>query len=207
MKKISYKRIYQSQEYLAPLGVVRSRSLFGGYSLSVNNTVFAMVSEGELYLRACEETAVYQRKVKTPLLTLKKRGGPLQLNYFHVDETLWQNHKLLLRLSKLSLKDALREKNGRQVSQRLKDLPNLSFHMELLMAEAGIKNVADLRLLGAKDAWAKLRRLRENLSVGFILSLEGALTGVHAAAVPLSRRDELIDWASALNIHTPAQVD
>ncbi len=182
MKKISYKRIYQSQEYLAPLGVVHSRSLFGGYSLSVNNTVFAMVSEGELYLRACEETAVYQRKVKTPLLTLRKRGGPLQLNYFRVDDALWQNQKLLLRLSKLSLKDAQREKKGRQVSQRLKDLPNLSFHMELLMAEAGIKNVADLRQLGAKDAWAKLRRLRENLSVGFILSLEGALTGVHAAA-------------------------
>lgn len=207
MKKISYKRIYQSQEYLAPLGVVRSRSLFGGYSLSVNNTVFAMVSEGELYLRACEDTAVYQRKVKTPLLTLKKRGGPLQLNYFRVNEALWQNPKMLLRLSKYSLKDAQREKKGRLVSQRLKDLPNLSFHMELLMAEAGIRNVADLQRLGAKDAWAKIRRLRENLSVGFILSLEGALTGVHAAAIPLCRRDELISWASALNDRALAAAD
>lgn len=207
MKKISYKRIYQSQEYLSPLGTVRSRSLFGGYSLSIDNTVFAMVSEGELYLRACEETAVYQSKVKTPLLLLKKRGGPLQLNYFRVDDSLWKDRKMLLKLSSLSLKDARREKTGRLESQRLKDLPNLSFHMELLMAEAGIRSVNDLRRLGAKAAWAKMHHLRENLSVKFILSLEGALTGVHAATLPSDRRLELLNWASALATHAPAPAD
>ncbi|VDZ83906.1 Regulator of competence-specific genes [Kluyvera intermedia] len=46
MKVISYKRIYQSQEYFAVLGKVRSRALFGGYSLAVDDTVFAMVAEG-----------------------------------------------------------------------------------------------------------------------------------------------------------------
>ncbi len=56
MKIISYKRIYQSQEYFSVLGKVKSRALFGGYSLAVDNTVFAMVAEGELYLRACEKT-------------------------------------------------------------------------------------------------------------------------------------------------------
>lgn len=53
MKSLSYKRIYKSQEYLATLGTIEYRSLFGSYSLTVDDTVFAMVSDGELYLRAC----------------------------------------------------------------------------------------------------------------------------------------------------------
>lgn len=43
MKSLSYKRIYKSQEYLATLGTIEYRSLFGSYSLTVDDTVFAMV--------------------------------------------------------------------------------------------------------------------------------------------------------------------
>ena len=46
MKSLSYKRIYKSQEYLATLGTIEYRSLFGSYSLTVDDTVFAMVSDG-----------------------------------------------------------------------------------------------------------------------------------------------------------------
>lgn len=207
MKKISYKRIYQSQECLSPLGAIRSRALFGGYSLAVENTVFAMVSDGELYLRACEETATYQSQHATSLLTLRKRGGSLQLNYFRVDERLWRDRATLLTLSEFSLQDARREKNKRHASRRLKDLPNISFHMELLLQDAGIRNVNDLQQLGAQAAWAKLRKLRENLNISVLLSLEGALTGVHAAALPLERRQELMDWGSAFRENAPAPVD
>ena len=41
MKSLSYKRIYKSQEYLATLGTIEYRSLFGSYSLTVDDTVFA----------------------------------------------------------------------------------------------------------------------------------------------------------------------
>ncbi len=47
MKSLSYKRIYKSQEYLATLGTIEYRSLFGSYSLTVDDTVlrwFLMVS-------------------------------------------------------------------------------------------------------------------------------------------------------------------
>ena len=41
------------------MGTIEYRSLFGSYSLTVDDTVFAMVSDGELYLRACEQSAQY----------------------------------------------------------------------------------------------------------------------------------------------------
>lgn len=39
MKKISYERIYKSQEYLSPLGEIHHRALFGGYTLAVDDAV------------------------------------------------------------------------------------------------------------------------------------------------------------------------
>lgn len=72
MKSLSYKRIYKSQEYTATLGTIEYRSLFGSYSLTVDDTVFAMVSDGELYLRACEQSAQYCVKHPPVWLTYKK---------------------------------------------------------------------------------------------------------------------------------------
>ncbi|EDY3145930.1 Crp/Fnr family transcriptional regulator, partial [Salmonella enterica] len=34
MRALSYDRIYKSQEYLASLGTIQYRSLFGSYSLT-----------------------------------------------------------------------------------------------------------------------------------------------------------------------------
>lgn len=193
MKIISYKRIYQSQEYFSVLGKVKSRALFGGYSLAVDNTVFAMVAEGELYLSACEKNATYQAQHSPPLLMVRKRGHAQQLNYFRVDERLWSNKAELLLLGQFALEDAQSEKRRRR-HLRLKDLPNLSFHMELLLHEAGIKDVRTLRQMGSKTAWMRLRQLRKQLSVNVLYSLEGAIIGVHAAALPAKTRQELETW-------------
>lgn len=116
MKSLSYKRIYKSQEYLATLGTIEYRSLFGSYSLTVDDTVFAMVSDGELYLRACEQSAPYCVKHPPVWLTYKKCGRSVTLNYYRVDESLWRNQLKLVRLSKYSLDAALKEKKYAQYS-------------------------------------------------------------------------------------------
>ncbi len=120
MKSLSYKRIYKSQEYLATLGTIEYRSLFGSYSLTVDDTVFAMVSDGELYLRACEQSAQYCVKHPPVWLTYKKCGRSVTLNYYRVDESLWRNQLKLVRLSKYSLDAALKEKSTRNTRERLK---------------------------------------------------------------------------------------
>lgn len=66
--------------------------------------------------------------------------------------------------------------------------------MELLLHEAGIKDVRTLRNMGSKTAWMRLRQLRKQLSVNVLYSLEGAITGVHAAALPAKTRQELETW-------------
>ena len=186
MKSLSYKRIYKSQEYLATLGTIEYRSLFGSYSLTVDDTVFAMVSDGELYLRACEQSAQYCVKHPPVWLTYKKCGRSVTLNYYRVDESLWRNQLKLVRLSKYSLDAALKEKSTRNTRERLKDLPN----------------IRALRILGAKMCWLRLRQQNSLVTEKILFMLEGAIIGIHEAALPVARRQELAEWADSL---TPKQ--
>ena len=202
MKSLSYKRIYKSQEYLATLGTIEYRSLFGSYSLTVDDTVFAMVSDGELYLRACEQSAPYCVKHPPVWLTYKKCGRSVTLNYYRVDESLWRNQLKLVRLSKYSLDAALKEKSTRNIRERLKDLPNMSFHLEAILGEVGIKDVRALRILGAKMCWLRLRQQNSLVTEKILFMLEGAIIGIHEAALPVARRQELAEWADYL---TPKQ--
>lgn len=198
MKKISYERIYKSQEYLSPLGEIHHRALFGGYTLAVDDAVFAMVSDGELYLRACEESATYCVKHPSSFLTLVKRGRPVLLNYYRVDEGLWQDRQKLLQLSSYALDAARKERSLRYQRSRLKDLPNLTFQIEVLLYEAGITNEETLRELGAKTSWLKIRSKNRALSIKVLFALEGAIEGMHEAALPANIRRELTEWFNTL---------
>lgn len=194
MEDLSYQRIYQSREYLMPLGTICHRAHFGGYSLSVDKTVFAMVAEGELYLRACDESAQYTVTQDAPLLVFNKRGRQVSLNYYFVSESLWRDRSLLLQLSALSLDAARRDKDRRSARKRLRALPNLTFQLEAQLHEAGVLDAHTLRMLGAKVCWLRLRKSNKHLSAKVLLALEGAIVGLHEAALPAPRRRELMEW-------------
>jgi DNA transformation protein len=66
--------------------------------------------------------------------------------------------------------------------------------MELLLHEAGVKDVRALQQMGAKTVWLLLRQKRKQISSNVIYSLEGAIQGVHAAALPALKRQELEEW-------------
>lgn len=198
MKELSYARIYKSQEYLASLGTIHYRSLFGGYSLTVGDTVFAMVANGELYLRACEQSAQYCVQNSPVWLTFIKRGRPLVLNYYQVNDALWQNQQQLVSLSRYSLDAAVKEKQSRFTQHRLRELPNMTFHLETLLNEVGIKDEGTMRSLGAQMCWLKLRQNNPALTVKVLYALEGAVGGIHEATLPATRRQELVEWVSSL---------
>ena len=198
MKKLSYDEIYKSQECLASLGTIRYRSLFGSYSLTVEDTVFAMVASGELYLRACEQSVQYCVKHSPVWLTFMKRGRPVILNYYKVDDALWRNQQQLVSLSKFSLDAAVKEKQSRFLQHRLRELPNMTFHLETLLNEAGVNDESTLRMLGAQMCWLKLRQINPALTVKILYALEGAIGGVHEAALPAIRRQELVEWVRSL---------
>lgn len=185
MRKLVCPRLPQFQACVSPLGQLHTRPLFGGYSLAIDDTVFAMVAEGNIYLKACEQSAAYRVEHRNPLLTLRRHGRIVPLKYYQIDDTLWRDEQQLFRLSLLSWQSAQRERttDGRRAAW--KDLPNISFHMELQLIHAGIPDVRTLREVGAQEAWLRLRVNNASLSLSVLLALEGRLPGYMP---PRSRR-------------------
>lgn len=193
MKKLN-PVVERSRHCLAALGEIESRTQFGGYALAVEKVVFALINDDALYLRASEELREYAAQRPMASLVFRKRGTAVQLNYFRVDDSLWRDRHRLLALSAASLRTARLESQARQRSLRLKDLPNLSLRMELLLHEAGIKNARHLQQLGAKQCWLRLRAINRHVGFKTLLALEGAIEGRHEAALPQAVRAELNAW-------------
>ncbi len=196
MKDSCYLQIDRTRRYLSPLGDIQCRALFGGYSLYIDDTVFAMVANGQLYLRACEQNEGYFLQKQLPTLSFSRRGRQIALKYYLVGEALWREPVQLLALSWQALNGARQEKIARSVITRLKDLPNLTSGLESMLWVVGIRNVEALQVMGAKASWLKLRSINKEIGVKVLLALAGAIYGLHEAALPLQMRQELMEWAS-----------
>ncbi|MGM3173518.1 TfoX/Sxy family DNA transformation protein [Dickeya lacustris] len=201
MKNLCEKRILQAKRVFAPLGNILSRSQFGGYSIAADGVIFALVSGGELYLRAAPDNEDFFLGRQIAKLVYTKRGIPVPLNYYLVGETLWRDETALLELGMQSLQGARHDKAARASRIRLKDLPNINHDLERLLWKVGIKNIDELHRLGAKTSYLKLRSVSQHLSVNVLLALAGAICGVHQAALPQGVRSELIEWFEQ---HTPS---
>lgn len=193
MKK-QHPVVERSRQRLAALGHIESRTQFGGYALAVEKVVFALVSEDALYLRASEALQEYVAQQPLQPLVFRKRGSAVNLNYYRVDDALWDDARQLLALSVASLHAARQDVMARQAPRRLKDLPNLSLRMELLLHEAGVKSVRHLVELGAKQCWLRLKAINQHIGFKTLLALEGAIEGRHEATLPQAVRAELNAW-------------
>lgn len=192
----SKKRILQCMELFASLGNIRARSQFGGYSLSANRVMFALISDGELYLRASQETEQYFCEQGMERLIYRKRGMAVLLRYFKVSKAQWEKPRALRRMAMLSLRGMQRDIDRRKNNEagRLKDLPNLTLALERMLWEVGIENSDDLRLQGACVTYEKLCAVKKDLSINILMALEGAILGFHEAALPMASRELLTQW-------------
>ncbi|WP_312774164.1 TfoX/Sxy family DNA transformation protein [Atlantibacter hermannii] len=194
MKSITTRKLAQVEDVLKTLGKIHCRSLFGGYSLTIEKASFGMLVDGELFLRAGEQSAEYFSQRNSTKLTFTRRGRPVHLNYYRVDNDLWNNPPLLVKLATDSLTSANEELANRQQEQRVKDLPNLTLQHEIWLWEAGIKDVETLKANGSRESWLKLRTIKKNCGVKTLYALEGAIVGLHEAALPAQTRRELYEW-------------
>lgn len=181
----------------APLGKIRTRTQFGGFSLSADGAMFALVSDGDLYLRASAETEAHFSRKKMERLIYRKRGMDVKLRYFKVNPAQWEDPDVVRKLGKYSLKGMLREIEVRKCNEagRLKDLPNLSLALERLLWQVGIANSGELRTQGACKTYLKLCAMKKkNLGLSLLMALEGAILGFHEAALPMASRETLTHW-------------
>ncbi|WP_413734435.1 TfoX/Sxy family DNA transformation protein [Sodalis sp. RH21] len=191
--------ISQVKTIFSPLGVITTRSQFGGYSVAANKIMFGLILDDELYLRGTRQSEPVFLAQAMSKLIYTKRGIPVSLNYYHVDERLWAAGETLLALARHSLDEARHHISVKAACPRLKDLPNIGQAIERLLWKAGIQDVAALRNHGAKSSYLKLRAIKQDLSIKVLFALEGALSGRHLAALSQGQRSELLAWFERLS--------
>lgn len=184
-----------SMRLFEQLGRVKSRSMFGGFGIFVDDTMFALVVGDKLHIRANEKsTAQFKDQGYEPYV-YKKRGFPVVTKYYAMPMD-WPNQiDYLLDLAKDALAVAKLEKETQQQAKpdRLKDLPNLRLATERMLKKAGISSVAQLEETGALGAYRAIQDSHaSDVSLELLWALEGAIKGTHWSVIPQDRRSELM---------------
>lgn len=73
----------------------------------------------------------------------------------------------------------------------LRGLPNIGADTERQLKEVGIHSGAELKVLGAEQAWLKIQEIDDSACLHRLLGLEGAIQGVKKSLLPEARKDEL----------------
>lgn len=74
---------------------------------------------------------------------------------------------------------------------KLSDLPNIGAQLEGLLTEVGIDSFESLKQTGSQKAWMRMLSVDPSGSYIRLLSLEGAIRGVHWKKLPESVKAEL----------------
>lgn len=183
-----------SMKLFEALGAIKSRSMFGGFGLFADETMFALVVNDQLHIRADQQTSSNFEKQGLKPYVYKKRGFPVVTKYYAISDDLWESSERLIEVAKKSLEQANLEKKQQASSKpdRLKDLPNLRLATERMLKKAGIKSVEQLEEKGALNAYKAIRDSHSaKVSIELLWALEGAINGTHWSVVPQSRREEL----------------
>ena len=70
-------------------------------------------------------------------------------------------------------------------------LPNIGPEVERQLNEVGVNTAAELRALGAEDAWLRIQMHDPSACIHRLLALEDAIQGVKKTLLPPARKSEL----------------
>lgn len=73
----------------------------------------------------------------------------------------------------------------------LTELPNIGKKLEQQLNEIGVAEPAQLRELGAENAWLKIQQNDSSACLLRLMALEGAIQGIKKDALPEARKQEL----------------
>ncbi|BBC41883.1 TfoX/Sxy family DNA transformation protein [Photobacterium damselae subsp. piscicida] len=180
-------------------GRIKSRSMFGGFGIFAGDTMFALVVNNTLHLRAnCHNEGEFKALGLKPYIYYKK-GFPVVTKHYAIPDYWWDDTQCLIKQGELSLQAAEKDKESKSkaIPNRIKDLPNLRLTNERMLKKAGIETVEQLFAVGALDAFKALQSSQgDSLNLELLWALEGAISGQHWSVITEQRRHELL---SSLN--------
>lgn len=193
MNKLTLKN---SIRLLEEFGEVKARSMFGGFGIFIENTMFALVVNDLLHIRADDTSLPDFNNAGFSPYIYEKKGFPVVTKYYALPTELWEEPQKILDIARTAFLNAKTEKQSQQTAkpQRIKDLPNLKLSTERMLKKAGITSVDELYDKGALHAFMAIKNTlpTSSPSLELLWALEGAIEGKHWSVISAERRDELM---------------
>ncbi|WP_036798147.1 TfoX/Sxy family DNA transformation protein [Photobacterium marinum] len=174
---------------------IKSRSMFGGFGIFSGETMFALVVNDKLHLRANADNEEEYKKAGLEPYVYKKRGFPVVTKQYAIPEEWWNEPQRIVSKAERALEAAKQDKETKSKSgpNRIKDLPNLRLANERMLKKAGITTVEELYEAGSLNAYRALQEThRDTVNIELLWALEGAVSGTHWSVIPQQRRTELL---------------
>lgn len=76
----------------------------------------------------------------------------------------------------------------------LSRLPNIGKVVEAQLEEVGIKTTEDLRAIGSKEAWLKIREIDPSACIHKLYGLEGAVQGIKKSNLREETKSDLREF-------------
>ena len=108
MSKDSKELLAHSLELLAPLGPLRSRRMFGGWGIYVDDIFIALIAFDQLYLKADAESRPQFEAAGCAPFQYEREGHVMSLGYFVAPEEAMESPALMTPWARLALGAALR---------------------------------------------------------------------------------------------------
>lgn len=162
------------QEQLSGAGTITYKKMFGEYGLYCNGKIIGLVCDNQLFLKVTEAGRNELKEVN--LMPAYEGAKPT----FLIDSL--EDKAFLARLVLATYKELPEAKPKKKTSEKglatLSKLPNIGKVLDGQLKEVGIATVEQLRQVGSKEAWLKIKRIDASACINRLYALEGAIQGI-----------------------------
>lgn len=190
-----YQATLDIRMLLEPIvGEIDVKTYFSYYGLMKNKVMFALYKEGRFYLRKSKK---YEKTLlKCCPTTLKDSVVNIKAKSFHYIPNHILKNILAYEDWVLSVIAELSEKEVE--AQPIRRLPNMNFHLELMLNRIGVHTIHQLMELGASHSFIYLVQEGTEVNKSLLFKLAGAIQHKLSGCLTEKEKELLISETNAL---------
>ena len=181
--------------YVNQFGEHQKRSMFGGIGLFQNDAMFALLSEGCLFIRGGKSLDKKLADLDCEKYRHVKKQTTATVNYYDVTDLFICEHPELDSIIRTSIDNSIQQRSFKKssASSRLRDLPNMQLTLERMVKKAGVDDVSMFMQLGAPEVFNKVRKAYGNdVDLKLLWKFAGAIDGIHWKLLQEPRKQQLL---------------
>ncbi|MCG9555637.1 TfoX/Sxy family DNA transformation protein [Vibrio sp. Isolate31] len=181
--------------YVNQFGEHQKRSMFGGIGLFQNDAMFALLSEGCLFIRGGKSLDKKLADLDCEKYRHVKKQTTATVNYYDITDLFTCEYPELDSIIRTSIDNSIQQRSFKKssASRRLRDLPNMQLTLERMVKKAGVDDVSMFMQLGAPEVFNKVRKAYGNdVDLKLLWKFAGAIDGIHWKLLQEPRKQQLL---------------